>query len=117
MKKNKAFSLIEVVMATFILSVAVFGIYKLIAENTKIINNSDEYTKASFLFAVVENCIENTDYKTWYLDLWIDLKECNFNPTEKINTIDNVDYTLKYENNIISVSSDFIWTLTWEYKK
>ena len=60
MKKNiKAFSLIEVVIAAGILSVTVFGVYKLIGENHKLINNSDNYLTLNNLFIPLQECIKN----------------------------------------------------------
>jgi prepilin-type N-terminal cleavage/methylation domain-containing protein len=66
MKKYiKAFTLIEVIIATTILSIAVFGVYKLIGENTKIIQNSDNYFKANSLLPSITNCIENIGFDTF----------------------------------------------------
>jgi len=59
MKKNKiAFTLVEVVVATSILMVSVFGVYKLIGENMKLINNNDNYLQLHSLFPALESCIE-----------------------------------------------------------
>jgi len=60
MKKNKiGFSLIEVVIAAGILSVTVFGVYKLIGENSKLINNSDNYLTLNNLFIPLQECIKS----------------------------------------------------------
>ena len=60
MKKNIPwFTLIEVIIATWIITIAVFWVYKLISENTKIISNSTNYTQSILLFPVLEQCIEN----------------------------------------------------------
>lgn len=73
---KKAFSLIEVVVATWILSIAVFWVYKMIWENNKIINNSNNFLNKTALFPVLETCIEQSGETTWtiYIDLWTDLK-------------------------------------------
>lgn len=65
------FSLIEVVVSAIILSMTVFWVYKLIAENNKIINNSNNFLDANILLENVVTCIEN---------IWFDtLKTSNFN--------------------------------------
>lgn len=61
MKKisNSWFSIIEVVISSIILSLSVFWIYKLIAENNKIIDNSNNYLDANILLTNLTSCIEN----------------------------------------------------------
>ena len=99
MKTDKqAFSIIEVVTASIILSIAVFWIFKLIAENKKIINNSNNYNTANSLFLSFKECIQNKtpnsniqDNKTFY----INLNDCAVSPTTATwITIDNIDYSL-----------------------
>lgn len=119
MNKTKAFTLVELVVATSILTIAVFSIYKLISENNKTINNSNVRYNSYLLFPSVWACIDN---------LWINedsnisfgnnLKEClnSDSPT----TIDNIDYHFKAKKLDekqweIQISSDFIWTITWSY--
>jgi len=122
---NKWFTLIEVIVATGILAISVFWVYKLIWENSKIIENSNNYLNTTLLFPVIENCIENS----WinaprYFDLGNNLKDCNASSNEVINDIDNIWYILYSE--IIentstwriwetSVISEFTWTNTWIY--
>jgi len=124
---KKAFSLIEVVVATWILSIAVFWVYKMIWENNKIINNSNNFLNKTALFPVLETCIEDSWVITWtfYIDLWNDLKSCIPETNEIINKIDNVEYILKAEmiNDSLSKSriwetsifSNFSWTSSWIY--
>lgn len=123
---KKAFSLIEVVVATWILSIAVFWVYKMIWENNKIINNSNNFLNKTALFPVLETCIEQSGETTWtiYIDLWTDLKWCDTNSSEIINKIDNIEYVLKAEmkNNLsktrvweTSIFSNFSWTSSWIY--
>lgn len=123
---KKAFSLIEVVVATWILSIAVFWVYKMIWESNKIINNSNNFLNKTALFPVLETCIEQSWVTSWtiYIDLWSDLKSCDTNSSEVINKIDNVEYVLKAEmvNNLsktriweTSIFSNFSWTSSWIY--
>lgn len=64
---KKAFSLIEVIVSAMILSLSVFWIYKLIAENNRIINNSDNFLDANILLTNITNCIENIGYDNFNL--------------------------------------------------
>lgn len=74
MKKNIfAFSLLEVVIAAWILTVTIFWVYKLIAENTRLMKNASDYKQWSMLFISIKECIENiwfnnfkTSTQTWY---------------------------------------------------
>jgi len=123
---KKAFSLIEVIVATSILSIAVFWVYKMIGENSKIVINSNNYLNTSLLFPIIETCIDSNWITTSkYIDLWIDYKSCNYSDTNIINKIDNIDYVLfaDMKDNTpsksrileISVSSDYTATSTWIY--
>lgn len=123
---KKAFSLIEVVVATWILSIAVFWVYKMIWENNKIINNSNNFLNKTSLFPILETCIEDSWETSWtfYIDLWSDLKNCDIVTSETINKIDNIEYILKAEmvNNLsktriweTSIFSNFSWTSSWVY--
>ncbi len=123
MKNKKWFSLIEVIIATSIISITVFGIYKLISENTKLVEKSNMSLTTTNLFSVLENCIENTS-GSWYLDLWTDLKSCDFKNIEVKNNIDWVDYILEAREKVsgsktiiwnTKVFSEYLWTKTWTY--
>ncbi|MFA5916916.1 MAG: hypothetical protein WC850_01625 [Candidatus Gracilibacteria bacterium] len=60
---NKSgFSIIEVVVSSIILSLSVFGIYKLIAENNKLINNSNNFLDANILLTNSITCLENIGF-------------------------------------------------------
>ena len=122
----KAFSLIEIIVATSILSIAVFWVYKMIWENTKIVANSNNFLNTSLLFPIIETCIENSNITTSkYIDLWVDYKSCSISDSSVNNTIDNIDYILyaKMDNDSlpksriweISVTSDFSATSSWFY--
>jgi hypothetical protein len=129
----KWFSLIEVVIATSIITITVFWVYKLIWENTKIITNSSNYLQVNSLFPLTEECFEEkwfstfTNLTTWdkyYLYLWSNLDKCNNNPSWTI--IDNVEYNIywliqdkdtDYINWTIFINSDETKTFTWTYKQ
>jgi len=106
--KNKkiAFSLIEVIIAAWILSLTFFWVYKLIWENTKIISNSSNYTTANSLFLPFKECIK-TNYDSnvfiqnnWAFYIW--LKNCEVKTTVATGiTINNIDYIL-------------YWSGTWD---
>ncbi len=69
------FSIIEVVVSAIILSLSVFWIYKLMAENNRIIGNSNNYLDGNLLITNSVSCIENIwfDYfkNTWtYNNTW-----------------------------------------------
>ena len=130
-KKNKWFSLIEVIVASSILSISVFGVYKLIWENTKIINNSSNSVQLNYFFPIIEECIANIwfwnfSHTIWYeydFNLWLNNNECSTWTLNKVN-IDNIDYDIKwvikdYQLNYIdwelSISSWLSNTLTWKY--
>jgi len=124
MKKNKiGFSLIEVVIAAGILSVTVFGVYKLIGENSKLINNSDNYLTLNNLFIPLQECIKSKNISgysgnnIWDIinfNFWVDfdkLDECNKNIWwSNLVKLNNIEYNLVWE--IISKNSDSInWKL------
>jgi len=130
-KQKKAFTLIETIIATTILTIAVFWVYKLIWENTKLINNSSNYNQSVWLFSTITECLENTWYsifsnkKTWYstwIYLWNTLTWCYF--SNSWNIINNLEYYLNanitntwsdfIEWNI-KIESDWIKTFTWKY--
>ena len=136
MRQDKnAFSLIEVVIATSIITISVFWVYKLIWENTKIINNSSNYLQVNSLFPVVEECIEkiwfsalkNTGSNNYDFNFWntLSLENCNTGTTFNV-IIDNIEYYLKWiiTNSWsdfieweISIRSDETKTVTWSYKQ
>lgn len=124
--EKKAFSLMEVIVATSILSISVFWVYKMIWENNKIINNSNNYLNKTLLFPIIETCIEKSWITSWvnYIYLWNDLKLCDTQATEISNNIDNINYTLiaSLRTNLpsskiwdISIEDDFSWTSSWIY--
>ena len=94
-KTNKAFSIIEVVTASIILSIAVFWVFKLIWENQKILNNSEKQNTTISLFPSFIECIKNniwsiSDNENFYI--W--LNNCSKSSTKTWITLDNIDYIL-----------------------
>ena len=137
-KNNYWFSLIEIIIATSIITITVFWTYKLIWENTKIINNSWEYLQVNSLFPTINECLKNhwytnlslfyNDNDEFYYNLWNSgtLNECIRHSWQYINTIDNSDFIIKstlikestvpaFLKFIVEISSDNTKTLTWEY--
>lgn len=131
MKKNKnAFSLIEVLIATWILSIAVFWVYKLIWENTKIISNSDNYLLANNIIIPLKECIKNIWFDTfkssnninYSFNFWENSWTWCFTWTLQNVILNNIEYQLTW--NITDSWATYIdwelWVfsdLTWDIKK
>lgn len=117
LKYKNWFTLIEVIIATSILTIAVFWVYKLIWENTKIINNSWYNLDLNYMVTNLIECIENVWFSNYTKNIW---EEYNFNLWPNYNEcntwtgseiiIDNISYELKWK------ITDF-WTgfIKWEY--
>lgn len=135
MKKNKkAFSLIEVLTATIILSITVFWIYKLIWENTKLINNSWNYSQAVSLFIPFEECLNYLDFSNfpnkniwekYDFNFWNDNNSCLIWNTNKV-IFDNIEYNLSWEitwswanylNWELTIFSENSWYLKKDFKQ
>lgn len=122
MKNKKAFSIIEIVIATWILTITAFWIYRLIWENNKIVINSNNFLAQNI---VLENSIECLKWKNFtdkkFLDFWEDLKSCNIWNQEKIVKIDWIEYIISIEtieeNWKIKIESSSAWILEKEIKK
>ena len=133
MKKNKsAFSLIEVIIAASILSVTVFWVYKLIWENSKLINNSWNYLQLNTLFPTLQECIKSKWFSSYTQAIWTTL-EFNFwadlngcwvwnSPTV---IIDNIEYylqatiqdkTTEYIDWTIEIEWEWVWKETQNFK-
>lgn len=131
---KKWFTLIEVLISTSILTIAVFWVYKMISENNKIINNSNNYITLNNLNLILNNCIENTwfltyswSYSTWeiiYYNIWQNYNLCGTDSTFTWFTIDWIEYNMYTEimtKNIdnIELYTEINWsglkTLTWSY--
>ncbi len=125
MKKKKWFSLIEIIVATSILSICIFWVYRLIAENGRLIQNSRNYLQGEVLIGNIKECIDffwfNTfksnsqkdysfivnpncstgTYNTWY----------TFSPFQ----IDGKKFFLFW--NITNSWADFIEWTVWSYEE
>ncbi len=124
---KKAFSILEIVIATWILTLTFFWVYKLIWENTKIITNSSIFMQANILEKSLETCIKNIWYNyfknnnqtKYFFNLWNSWTTCNTWNTI-ITQIDNIPYffswniTNSWSNFIqwnLRISSDSIWSI------
>ncbi|MBW7955041.1 prepilin-type N-terminal cleavage/methylation domain-containing protein [Candidatus Gracilibacteria bacterium] len=56
-KTKKAFSLIEIIISTIILTIGVFGVYKLIGNNVNLISSNDNYKTFNDLYPNFKECI------------------------------------------------------------
>jgi hypothetical protein len=105
-----AFSLVEVIVATSILTIAVFWVFKLIAENSKIISLSQNYIQANLLLQPSKECLDyllkdngiismKNESTPFYLDLnsfsWV----CSIWTNTSVNNLDNIDYIIYVEKN------------------
>lgn len=115
-KNYKWFSLIEVLIATSIITVSVFWVYKLIGENSKIIHNAWQKQQVDNLFPILTECLDNIWYDgvwTWWtthqIDIWLNYNECNIDTWGRV-VIDGVDYQLSAR--ILNKNSESIdWLL------
>ena len=107
--KKIAFSLVEVIVATWILSITVFWIYKMLWENNKLIQNSNNTLTTSFMFENTKQCLKwqaSSINENTFLNFWKDFKSCNFTTNETKTTIDNIDYYIKIKNRKIEKTTD-----------
>ncbi len=136
------FSLIEVVVASLILTISVFWVYKLIGENNKLLNNSDNFLDANLLIENTINCIENIWFEnfkssifnnqTWsfYIENSLTWKclTWTYNPNYSFTWIklNNKDYFLYWIitgswNNYLDwnlwVYSDWAWKIEKTYRQ
>ncbi|MDD3646060.1 MAG: prepilin-type N-terminal cleavage/methylation domain-containing protein [Candidatus Gracilibacteria bacterium] len=116
---KNAFSLVEILVASVILSITVFGVYKLIGENNKIINNSDNYTQIDYIFPNLTECINHIGF-TNFKSITTSSYDFNFGATgtgcytgsSKV-IINNIEYRLS--GKITNSGSEFIdWNLNIE---
>lgn len=123
---KNAFSLVEILVASVILSITVFWVYKLIWENNKIINNSDNYTQIDYIFPNLTECINHiwfTNFKSittssYDFNFWATWTWCYTGSSKVI--INNIEYRLSWK--ITNSWSEFIdWNLNieaeWVWKR
>lgn len=125
---KQAFTLIEVIVAASILSITVFGVYKLIGENTKLISNNEQYSFANTLFSSLQECIEYlgfahfNDAQSYSFNFWASGTECATTWNHPI-LLDGIEYTLSWTTTkttteiewILEVSADTIQPITKNY--
>lgn len=81
-KTNKAFSLIEIIISTIILTIWVFGVYKLMWNNINLLSNSETYKEANSLYFPFKECLKSfwydnlSSYNSWET-FWVNFKENN----------------------------------------
>ncbi len=114
-KERKWFSLIEIIIATWIITISVFWVYKIIWENFKIINNSYNTLSKNQLFPVFEQCLENLTYSgflnksTWQeysIYLWNNLQDCQI--SNNLSIMDSREYRLT-----ATISDSWINFIKW----
>ncbi|MDD5212803.1 MAG: hypothetical protein PHG82_00010 [Candidatus Gracilibacteria bacterium] len=113
MKQKKAFTLVEIIISTIILTGGVFGIYKLLSINTNNLNNYDNQFQINSLFGNMQECIKSIGYSgfsagTGSFNFGADNKGCftgSYNPTLSFSGVrlDNKDYFL-YGNASVSAN-------------
>lgn len=119
---KKGFTLIEIIVATSILTIAVFWVFKLIWENNKILSTSQNSKNAYLLFQPMVSCIQSkgkntmkTVWNTVYLNFGTNKNECLLSPTQENVFLDNIEYELRAD--LVNETSDYIlWDLviSWE---
>jgi len=69
---KKAFSLIEVIISTVILTIWVFWVYKLIWSNMNLLSNNENYTQLNMLYKPLKECIKSIWYNSlsWSYNTW-----------------------------------------------
>lgn len=92
MKNSKGwFSLVEIIVATIVLTVWVFWIYKLFWNNISILSNNDNYLNQINLQTPFRECVKNI----WYT---------NFTSSYSVGNSFSVNFW-----------SDNMWCFTWSY--
>lgn len=116
---KKAFTLIEIIIATIILTAWIFGIYKLLSINVSNLNDYDNKAQINDLFINMQECIKSiwfSSFSAWTVsfNFWADNKWCFTGAYDSslsfswVN-IDNKDYFLYWS---ASLASDKInWQL------
>ncbi|MDD5770614.1 MAG: prepilin-type N-terminal cleavage/methylation domain-containing protein [Candidatus Gracilibacteria bacterium] len=63
-KSNKAFSIIEIIISTVILTIGVFGVYKLIGNNMSLLSNNEIFLQQNMLFNPFKECLKAIGYNS-----------------------------------------------------
>lgn len=78
LKSAKAFILLELIVSIWIISIAVFGIYKLLSSNTSSINDLENNLNANLLMINLSECLEKIWYDFFYSNSWTNNFSYNF---------------------------------------
>lgn len=118
MKEKKAFTLVEIIISTIILTWGVFAIYKLLSINTNNLNNYDNLSQANNMFINIQECIKSIWFN--YFTGWIDYS-FNFGNNNNNNNwcfTWNYDPTLNFSWVIIDNREYFLyWSWIWASEK
>ncbi len=115
---KKAFTLIEIIVATSILTIAVFWVFKLIWENNKIMSTSQNIKNSHFLLQPTTECLQSiwlSNLKSWwniiYIDLWTNKNQCSIWNEDSRVELNNLEYQLKAEKITEEVDS-ILWNIS-----
>lgn len=129
-KNNNAFTLVEIIISTIILSIWVFWVYKLLSTNLANLSNFENIKQSKNLIINTKECIKSLWFNTFYsssqtnynFSFWNDNKWCLIDSSAV--KLDNKDYfisgeiTSKDTNKItwiLSSKTDSINTQTWTF--
>ncbi len=114
---KKAFTLIEIIVATSILTIAVFWVFKLIWENNKIMSTSQNIKNSHFLLQPMSECLESigisqlqSEWNQIYIDLWVHKNKCSIWNSNTFVELNNLDYQLLAEKKSYNWDS-IVWDL------
>jgi len=94
MKKSiKAFSLIEIIISTIILTIWVFWIYKLIWNNMNLLSNNENFITLNSLYNPFKECLKS---------IWYNSLSWSYNSWEIFS---------------VNFSEDNLWCQTWSYNE
>ncbi|MCP4523510.1 MAG: hypothetical protein GY828_04795 [Candidatus Gracilibacteria bacterium] len=115
---KKAFSLIELIVATSILTLTVFGVLKLIGENTKTISNAQLSSQLNYLLQPTKECLGSIGISTLQAEgttVYVNIGSpdnplCLIGNSNTLLTIDGIEYQIKADK--ISYNTKYIrWNL------
>ncbi len=125
---KKAFSLIELIIATTVLVIWVFGISALLTNNQNNINNISEFSKKESLYYSALECFKSNKgfsyFSSWnlfYINFWNHLKWCNvWNISTEVNINWN-SYVIKARvieknSNFAKIKISVLWWLKTKNK-
>lgn len=114
---KKAFTLIEIIVATSILTIAVFWVFKLIWENNKIMSTSQNIKNSHFLLQPMSECLQSiwipqlqSESDEIYIDLWVNKNQCSIGDSNSVVELNNLEYQLLAEKKIDNWDS-IVWDL------